>query len=186
MIGPHPGPQDYPWKDACGTCAHAYLLPQLESVLQQRGPWAEGTRVLDLGCGSGAVTCWLAECGFHAVGVDPSAEGIHWARAAHPELEFHHASAYDPLRQQVGTFPLVVSLEVIEHVYDPLRFVSTVFDVLSPGGIVVISTPYHGWLKNVTIALLGRFDDHVNPLRVHGHIKFWSRSTLTCLLERGA
>lgn len=35
----------------------------------------------------------------------------------------------------------------------------------------------------MAIALLGRFDDHVNPLRVHGHIKFWSPRTLRLLLE---
>lgn len=78
----------------------------------------------------------------------------------------------------------MVSLEVIEHVFDSPRFAWTAFGMLSPGGIIVLSTPYHGWFKNVAIALLGRFGDLVNPLRVHGHIKFWSRRTVTRLLEQ--
>jgi 2-polyprenyl-6-hydroxyphenyl methylase/3-demethylubiquinone-9 3-methyltransferase len=47
----------------------------------------------------------------------------------------------------------------------------------------VISTIYHGYLKNVALALLGRFDRHVDPLWDHGHIKFFSERTLTKLLE---
>lgn len=171
----------YPWNDAEYSCAHAYLLPVLAEILDDLP--STDVRALDLGCGNGAVTAWLVERGFNAVGVDPSVQGIKQARAAHPNLEFHRASAYDPLREELGRFRLVVSLEVIEHVYDPLQFTRAVFDVLSPGGLLVCSTPYHGWLKNVAIAVLGRFDDHMNPLRVHGHIKFWSRRTLTRLLE---
>lgn len=82
-----------------------------------------------------------------------------------------------------GCFTLVASLEVLEHVYAPTAIAETVHDVLVPGGIAVLSALYYAWLKNVAIALLDRFDDHVNPLRMHGHIKFWSRRTLTQLLE---
>lgn len=47
----------------------------------------------------------------------------------------------------------------------------------------ILSTPYHGWLKNVAIAATGAWDKHHNPLWDHGHIKFWSRKTLRKLLE---
>lgn len=76
--------------------------------------------------------------------VDPTADGVSRAPGAHPDVEFHQASAYDPLREESGTFPVVVSLEVIEHVYDPPRFAQTAFEFLSPGGVLVQSTPYHG------------------------------------------
>jgi hypothetical protein len=48
----------------------------------------------------------------------------------------------------------------------------------------VISTPYHGYLKNLAIALAGKFDSHATALWNGGHIKFWSRKTLTSLLEQ--
>ncbi len=129
------------------------------------------------------MTGWLAERGFDVVGVDPSSTGIEWARAVHPGLEFHQASAYDSLAERLGVFSIVVSVEVVEHIYDPPRFARTAFAALCPGGMLILSTPYHGWLKNIAIALLGKFDQHVDPLREHGHIKFWSRATLTRLLE---
>jgi 2-polyprenyl-6-hydroxyphenyl methylase/3-demethylubiquinone-9 3-methyltransferase len=60
------------------------------------------------------------------------------------------------------------------------------YDLVKPGGIAVVSTPYHGYLKNVALAALGKMDDHFMPLKDHGHIKFWSRNTLnTLLLDAG-
>jgi 2-polyprenyl-6-hydroxyphenyl methylase/3-demethylubiquinone-9 3-methyltransferase len=73
----------------------------------------------------------------------------------------------------------VISLEVVEHVYAPRSFAATIFDLLEPGGIAVLSTPYHGYLKNLAIAALNGFDKHVNPLWDYGHIKFWSQRTLS-------
>ena len=175
---------EYEWGSPGSNCSHEYLLPELRDVLNSlRSSREEEPRVLDLGCGNGFVTGWLAARGFQPLGVDPSSSGIQQARSAHPELEFHEASAYDPLREELGSFSIVVSLEVVEHLYDPRRFARTVFDVLRPGGTAIISTPYHGWLKNVAIAVLDKFDEHVNPLRVHGHIKFWSPDTLSALLD---
>lgn len=185
MNGAFPALNDYRWEQSGLNCAHEYLLPELEKLLAEFVPAPANTRVLDLGCGNGAVTAWLAERGLEVVGVDPSESGIAWARQSRPDLEFHRASAYEPLRARLGSFSLVLCLEVIEHVYDPQVFIGTVRDVLTPGGIAILSTPYHGWLKNVAIALLGRFDRHVHPLSVHGHIKFWSRETLKRLLEGG-
>ena len=49
--------------------------------------------------------------------------------------------------------------------------------------ILIISTPYHGYFKNLIICLLNKFDSHFNPLWNYGHIKFWSKKTLTFLLN---
>jgi 2-polyprenyl-6-hydroxyphenyl methylase/3-demethylubiquinone-9 3-methyltransferase len=53
---------------------------------------------------------------------------------------------------------------------------------LEPGGTALISTPYHGYWKNLAMAVTGKFDRHVDPLWDYGHIKFWSPKTLTSLL----
>jgi hypothetical protein len=51
------------------------------------------------------------------------------------------------------------------------------------GGELIISCPYHGYLKNLVMALAGKFDNHFTVLWDGGHIKFWSKKTLTQLLE---
>ena len=51
------------------------------------------------------------------------------------------------------------------------------------GGGVIVSTPYHGYLKNLAMAVTGKMDAHFTALWDHGHIKFWSVRTLTILLE---
>ena len=81
-----------------------------------------------------------------------------------------------------GRFPAVVSLEVVEHVYNPRLYAKCVHDLLEPGGTAVISTPYHGYLKNLALAVTGKMDSHFTALWDHGHIKFWSVATLTALL----
>ena len=67
--------------------------------------------------------------------------------------------------------------------YAPRWYVRTVFDLLTAGETAIISTPFHGYWKNLTLALTGRTDDHFTALWDHGHIKFWSKRTLSMLLE---
>lgn len=47
----------------------------------------------------------------------------------------------------------------------------------------MISTPYHGYLKNLALSAFNKWDKHHTPLWHGGHIKFWSRRTLTSLIE---
>ena len=79
---------------------------------------------------------------------------------------------------------LIICLEVVEHLFNPQLLVETARNVLKPGGHVIISTPYHGYLKNLALALFNKWDFHHHPERVGGHIKFWSSSTLRSLFEK--
>jgi hypothetical protein len=54
---------------------------------------------------------------------------------------------------------------------------------LMGGGAIIISTPYHGYLKNLALSVFNHWDKHHTPLWDGGHIKFWSKRTLTVLLE---
>jgi len=74
-------------------------------------------------------------------------------------------------------------VEVIEHLLLPRRLVEAALSALRPGGLVVLTTPYHGYLKNLALALSNGFDAHWHPLRDFGHVKFFSRHTLLALLE---
>lgn len=141
-------------------------------------------RIFELGCGNGALARTLAAEGWIVHGVDPSEEGIARARAAAPELDLHVGSSEDDLAARFGCFDAVVSVEVIEHCFAPRRFVSCAFDLLAPGGTLLLTTPFHGYWKNLALAITGRMDRHFDALHEGGHIKFFSAATLRTLLVR--
>lgn len=62
------------------------------------------------------------------------------------------------------------SLEVVELLYFPRKFASEVYNLLTLGDIAILSTPYHGYLKNLVLALTGKMDAHVTALWDYGHI----------------
>ena len=49
---------------------------------------------------------------------------------------------------------------------------------------IIISTPFHGFIKNLLIMFSGKFDDHFSPLWEHGHIKFFTKKTLMQICKR--
>jgi 2-polyprenyl-3-methyl-5-hydroxy-6-metoxy-1,4-benzoquinol methylase len=154
------------------------LLQRVDDITNK-----DATRIFDLGCGNGSIAALLAQRGHMLQGVDPSESGIAAAQKTYPGLQLEVGSAYDDLAARYGTFPLVVSLEVAEHVYSPRDWARALFDLVEPGGQAIISTPYHGYWKNLALALTGKLDDHFTALWDHGHIKFWSIRTLGALLH---
>lgn len=170
----------YAYADPGLNSSHDYLLPAIRKELSRIG--GRSRRLFDLGCGNGSVGALVASDGWDVTGVDVSREGIEQARQAYPGLRFETGSAYDDLAAKYGRFPVVISLEVVEHLYDPRLYARTLFNLVEPGGTAVISTPFHGYWKNLAMALTGKMDAHFNALWDHGHIKFWSEKTLSELL----
>lgn len=175
--------ESYQYHDSGLGHHHAYLLPAIERILTEF-PWASGPkRIFELGCGNGAVANHLTALGYELTGIDPSKEGIQWANRSFPKLNLKEGSAYDDLASVYGTFPMVLSLEVIEHLYDPRKFATNLKALTAPGGWAVVSTPYHGYWKNLALSVAGKWDEHHSPLWDHGHIKFWSVPSLIGLLS---
>ncbi len=174
----------YSFASGAHSHSHAYLLPCIRTELAMvagRLP-PEELRLFDLGCGNGSTAAALTGDGWTVQGIDPSETGIVQACANYPEIDLQTGSAYEDLAARFGNFPVLVSLEVVEHLYDPRSFAGCVFDLLQPGGIALITTPYHGYLKNLAIAFTGKTDAHFDPLWDHGHIKFFSESKFQKLL----
>jgi 2-polyprenyl-3-methyl-5-hydroxy-6-metoxy-1,4-benzoquinol methylase len=171
----------YRYDTAEGACSDRYLWPAVEAILSRE--LVPGSRLFDLGCGNGSLARRLGALGYDVFGVDPAEQGIAAAKMADSGTKLEVGSAYDPLAERYGTFPVVVSLEVVEHVYYPRQFAACIQTLLEPGGLAIVSTPYHGYLKNLALALTGKFDGHFTALWDHGHIKFWSVGTLTELFR---
>lgn len=82
-------------------------------------------------------------------------------------------------------FKTIISTEVIEHLYNPRRYIQFCKSILegSGGGSLIISTPYHGFLKNLALSIFNAWDNHFTVLWDGGHIKFWSFKTIKQLLK---
>jgi SAM-dependent methyltransferase len=135
-----------------------------------------GDRALDLGCGDGRFTAELARTGAAATGVDIAEAALKRARAAHPDLDFRLAPFDGPLPFDDGSFDVVWSSEVIEHVADTARWLSEVRRVLVPRGRLLLTTPSHGRLR-VAVSGIEAFSD---PLGDHLHL--YTQGSLTALL----
>jgi 2-polyprenyl-6-hydroxyphenyl methylase/3-demethylubiquinone-9 3-methyltransferase len=170
---------EFHWPTGQATHSHGYLVPKLLELLPA-GP----ARIVDIGCGNGFLAGLLAARGHQVVGLEPSPSGIEQARATHPGVRFERAAVGDDLAAVAGTgFDVAVSTEVIEHLFLPRELLRGAARLLRPGGLLVLSTPYHGYLKNLAIALLDGWDRHANPAADGGHIKFFSPRTLGQLLQ---
>ncbi|HUA94795.1 MAG TPA: class I SAM-dependent methyltransferase [Acidimicrobiales bacterium] len=166
------------WTSADRAPNHTYLVP---GVLRALGDPA-GRRLLDLGCGNGALTAELAVAGWEVTGLDFEESGIERARQAHPGVTFAVHDIYQPLPESLrGRFDAVLSAEVIEHLFLPRELFARAREAVSAPSTIVVTTPYHGYAKNLALAVTGKFDGHWVPGSDYGHIKFFSRRTLAAL-----
>jgi 2-polyprenyl-3-methyl-5-hydroxy-6-metoxy-1,4-benzoquinol methylase len=174
---------EYAYGDSAFTCAHDFLIKPLLSMLP-KSSGRQKIRVLDLGCGNGCLANLLAQQGYEVVGVEESASGVDIAQKAFPDCDFIKGSIYDlPPSITNNAFDVVISVEVIEHLYYPKELVKAAEKCLRPGGQLILTTPYNGYLKNIAISVAGKMDKHVTALWDGGHIKFFSVKTLRTLLE---
>lgn len=160
---------------------HGLELAARKALLRRAlRPLSPGSAVLDAGCGVGTFSRFLADQGLAVTGVDIAANAVAHARKRYPELEFHAAALEAGLPFKDARFAAVWCSEVLEHLFDVHAALTELNRVLRPGGLLVLTTPYHGLAKNLIITLKG-FDRHFNPYL--SHIRFFSRRTLLACLD---
>lgn len=171
--------EQYGWTGAGPSCSHEYLLPTVLARVRSLYP-GERASILDLGCGNGYATSRLAELGYSTIGIDVSSDGVALAKASYPHIEFETCSIYDEALPEIVGIEVdcVVTLEVIEHLFYPRKLFEQAYRVLKPGGHLILSTPYHGYVKNLAISLAGGWDAHFDVQGDGRHIKFFSPKTL--------
>jgi 2-polyprenyl-6-hydroxyphenyl methylase/3-demethylubiquinone-9 3-methyltransferase len=166
------------------ACSSRYLLPILNDIISSL---SAGSVVMDLGCGNGSVLATFRDRGLSLHGIEKSQSGVREAHKTYPDIDIALGDVASDLsnHELAGRCDLVLNTEVIEHVYQPRVLVKNFYLLARPGGMLVVSTPYHGYLKNVVLAIAGRMDSHFTALWDHGHVKFWSKQTLCTILREG-
>jgi len=172
--------QDYGFHGDGPTHNFSYQLDDLINLIDKD----KNQYILDLGCGNGYLVNHLVQLGYNAYGTDASEKGIAIAQKINPDRFFVQDLSSDALPPQLQQVPFdtIISTEVIEHLYNPQAFIDFCKQQLKQGGELIITTPYHGYLKNLTLSIFNRWDSHMDPLWLGGHIKLWSKKTLTKVL----
>lgn len=154
------------------------LLARLPGLSGRDG---EPPRALDLGCGEAHFAALLASAGMRVVAADVAVEPLRRAREAHPQLELSLLTPDAPLPFEDSSFDVVWAGEVIEHVADTHGWLSEVRRVLRSGGTLLLSTPDHGPLRRLAMAVSRRrFEQCFDPRS--DHLRFYTRQTLIALL----
>lgn len=171
---------EFVWDPNAYIGAHRYIVPALMSLIDDAAP----RTILDLGSGDGTLAGLLSQKGYVVTGLEQSESGIALARQAFPSVRFERHDLGTPLpAKDVGRYDCVTSIEVVEHLLLPRKLMEAARQALRPGGLFVLTTPYHGYWKNLALALAGGFDRHWHPLRDFGHVKFFSRATIEQLFR---
>lgn len=141
----------------------------------------ENEKILEVGCGDASFTKNLAQFSKHVSAVDVSSEQIAINRLKHPAIEFFAHDVTEPLPFRDNQFGAVWCSEVLEHLFDPLHALREMYRVLKRGGLIMLTVPYHGLLKNVCIALF-KWEHHFDP--EYPHIRFFTTRSLHKLCEK--
>ncbi|HEV7690730.1 MAG TPA: bifunctional 2-polyprenyl-6-hydroxyphenol methylase/3-demethylubiquinol 3-O-methyltransferase UbiG [Hyphomonadaceae bacterium] len=147
----------------------------------------EGLRLLDAGCGGGLVTEPMARLGAHAVGIDAGDANIKaaivHADALHMDIDYRIGTVEGLITADEPKFDIVLTLEVVEHVADPARFLADCAALVKPGGLLIMAT-LNRTAKAFALAVVGA--EHILrwlPAGTHDWNKFVTpeeaRSALT-------
>lgn len=116
---------------------HDYVVAALSEQLPL------GSRVLDVGSGSGALAARLIDAGFDVVASDVEIQDY---RAAAPIIEWDASSAEIPHRRE--SFDAICAVEVLEHVENPMQALRNFHALLRHDGVLIVTTPHIGHPKS--------------------------------------
>jgi 2-polyprenyl-6-hydroxyphenyl methylase / 3-demethylubiquinone-9 3-methyltransferase len=146
-----------------------------------------GLRILDIGCGGGLLSEPMARLGATVVGADAAPRNIPVAQV-HAEqsglkIDYRHTTAED-MAAAGETFDVVLNMEVVEHVSDPLAYLTACQHLLVPGGLMICSTLNRN-PKSFVMAIIGA--EHIMrwlPKGTHDWKKFITPDELFDLIRR--
>ena len=146
-----------------------------------------GLRILDIGCGGGLLCEPMARLGATVVGVDAGGSNIPVARAhaqqSGLDIDYRHTTA-EAMGDAGELFDVILNMEVVEHVADPLAYLTACQRLLKPGGLHLCSTINRN-AKSFAAAIVGaEFIMRWLPKGTHDWAKFITPDELSALLRQ--
>jgi methionine biosynthesis protein MetW len=136
-----------------------------------------GSRVLDVGCGTGSISSLIhRECEAKVVGIEP--DPVRAAASAKLGIETHCGLLDRSLSEKLGWFDVVLFADVIEHVQDPVALLEIGVSLLKPDGLVIVSTPNIAHWSIRTALLAGRFDYQPYGIMDATHLRWFTNLTI--------
>jgi len=167
------------WEELPSGLQPAHLQLRRRFLLDRVRP---GQRLLDVGCGEGLFAGALLQAGLQVVAVDVADAALRRARERVAGLDARLIPFTGSWPLEDASFDVVWSGETIEHVADTAPWLAEIRRVLRPGGRLLLTTPNHGPLTRLSLALSSRaFERHFDPLGEH--LRFYTRRSLTGLLH---
>ncbi len=166
-----------------------YITAQIAAEFDRdlRGPLPfKGLRILDIGCGGGLLSEPMARLGATVVGADAAEGNIPVARLhaeqSGLEIDYRHVTA-EALAAAGEEFDVVLNMEVVEHVADPLAYLTACRQLLKPGGLMIASTLNRN-PKSFAMAIVGaEYVMRWLPKGTHDWQKFITPDELFALIE---
>ena len=162
------------------------IAAEFDRDLTGRAPFA-GLRILDIGCGGGLLSEPMARLGAEVVGVDAAPRNIPVAQthAAQSGLDNDYRCTTAEAMADAGEqFDAVLNMEVVEHVADPLAYLTACRQLLKPGGLHICSTINRN-PKSFAMAIVGaEYVMRWLPKGTHEWSKFITPDELYTLLRQ--
>jgi SAM-dependent methyltransferase len=133
------------------------------------------TPLLEVGCGDGSFTKELVRYSQTVTAIDISERQVQENATRFPGIVFRQHDVAEVFPFENNAFGAIWCSEVLEHLFDPAFALREMNRVLRPGGKLLVTVPYHGYFKNLLIALF-KFDEHYTPS--NPHIRFYTKNTL--------
>lgn len=132
------------------------IAAEFDRDLATAAPFA-GLRILDIGCGGGLLSEPMARLGATVVGADAAPRNIPVAQVHAAQsgltIDYRHTTA-EALAAAGEQFDVVLNMEVVEHVSDPLAYLTACRELLKPGGLMICSTLNRN-AKSFMMAIVG-------------------------------
>lgn len=155
-----------------------YLSPvtikRYEEVLDKMEPFRRNNKILDVGAGIGYFLEIAKKRGWHVYGTEYTDEAVKICRDKGINMQ---QGKLDSSNYDKGSFDVITSFEVLEHINNPVEEINNFHSLLRQGGLVYITTP------NFNSVLRYKLKSEYNVITYPEHLSYYTPKTLEKLFK---